>query len=67
LKIFAKNKKITDKTIENKENVDIIVSNKNEFDEVDNNNSYSMCKICGYIYYSENIPLKGNESCFKKF
>ena len=62
LKIFAKNKKNKDIAIENKENV-----NKNELNEINNNNSYSMFKICGYIYYSENIPLKGNKSCLKKF
>ena len=57
MKIFKKNI--------DKENMDIIVSNKNDLNEVNNNNSYSMCKICGYIYYSENIALKGNKSFFK--
>ena len=33
----------------------------------DYSNSYTMCKICGYFYFSEKISYRGDISCIKKF
>ena len=48
-------------------NNNLIKNNQNNFNTNNNKSSYTLCKICGFFYYSEQTDLRGDIPFYNKF